>query len=415
MYASIHAVEDAAALLACAQVFSPLVEQTAADTVVLDVSGLSRIYGLPQEIAAAIARRARQAGLEAHIAIAGNPDAAIQAARAFPGISVIPFGEEGKFLGGLPVAALNLDPEIAETLERWGIRRFRDLATLPEIGLAGRLGETGLRLQRLARGEAERPLVPVPERLCFEEILEPEYPVDLLEPLAFLLARLLNALCGRLASRGLAAHELRLRMKLENGAVHERTLRLPVPMRDSRTFLKLLQLDLSAHPPQAPVTLIQFAAEPVKPRTTQNGLFIPQAPEPEKLEITLARIAALVGEDHVGSAELLDTHRPGAFRMRRFGVSVAAPPAPAPPQLALRHFRPPRPARVQLLFGRPAHVWAEGVKGNVLTYAGPWRTSGDWWTRTPWFRDEWDLALQDGALYRVVCEAGCWFVEGALD
>ncbi len=417
MFASIHAAEDAGALLACARAFSPLVEQTALDTVTLDVGGLERIFGLPQEIAAAMARRAAEAGLSARIAIASNPDAAICAARAFPGINVIPFGDEGKFLAGLPVAALAPSEEMAAALEHWGIRRFRDLAALPENGLAARLGEEGVRLRKLARGEFHRPLVPLADPSGFEEELEPEYPVDLLEPLAFLLARMLNMLCTRLASHGQALTELRLRLSLENGGAHERVLRLPVPMLDARAFLKLLQLDLSAHPPAAPVVRLHLTAGPAKPRSAQNGLFVPVAPEPQKLEITLARLAALAGEENVGSAELPDTHRPGAFRMRRFHAGAAAAFAPTPPQVTLRAFRPPRAAEVELLAGRPARVFAGAIRGNVVTYAGPWRTSGDWWTADAWGRDEWDVALHDGGLYRLYREhaTGKWFVEGTYD
>jgi protein ImuB len=151
----------------------------------------------------------------------------------------------------------------------------------------------------------------------------------------------------------------------------------------------------------------------------QNGLFVPLAPEPEKLEVTLARLAAMAGEGNVGSPELLDTHRPDAFRMRRFAPSAAVKEAPAAtaPRLAFRAMRPRRPARVDMMMSRPAHVSAEGIRGKVASFAGPWRTSGDWWTPDPWARDEWDVALSGGALYRISCDhaTGRWFVEGSYD
>ncbi len=94
----------------------------------------------------------------------------------------------------------------------------------------------------------------------------------------------------------------------------QRTIHLPVPLLDANIFLKLLQLDLKAHPPGAPVTKVLLRIEPAKPRPAQNGLFLPASPEPEKLELTLARIAGVVGEGRAGSPQLLDTHRPQAFR-----------------------------------------------------------------------------------------------------
>jgi protein ImuB len=360
-------------------------------------------------------------------------------------------------------------PELQETLERWGIRRFRELGALPPLGIAERLGPEGLRLRELARGEMQRKLLPLADAARFEDEIELEFPVELLEPLAFLLARLLNGLTSSLATRALATDELRLRLRLENRTTHERTLRLPVPSLDAKAFLKLMQLDLEAHPPQSPIVHLWMGANPVKPQAAQSGLFIPAAPEPVKLELTLARIKSIVGENRAGIAERLNTHRPDAFRMQEWG----GPPGPHvrygrssreprkidqgagrgqgsppylgerasggsgrrinnPPQvsnlphkilsgcaetglLALRMFRPPRPARVTVAAHGPSYLYAENIRGKVLDLAGPWRTSGDWWTLDPWMRDEWDLALSDGALYRVYCEPRGWFVEGSYD
>ena len=414
MFAAIHATpDDWEKLLRLAQEFSPLVEQTAADTVALDADGLERIHGLPQQIAAALARRAAERGLQASVAIAANLDTAVNAARGFAGVSVIPYGDEAKYLGSLPLTLLGTTPEMLGTLERWGIRRFRDLAALPELGLAERLGPEGLRLHKLARGAGDRPLVPVADPVHFEEEAELEYAVELLEPLLFVLAGLLSGLRARLVSHGLATNELRLRLKLENRGEHIRTLRFPVPMLDTKAFLKLLDLDLGAHPPPSPVVKVWLEAEPAKPRAAQTGLFIPLAPEPEKLELTLARLRGLVGEGNVGSPELLDTHRPGAFATRGFGEGARGRGGAG--AMVMRAIRPVRAARVQMASGQPVHVQAEGVRGHVTAAAGPWRTSGDWWTADPWARDEWDVALSDGALYRICCAQGRWFVDGSYD
>jgi protein ImuB len=279
--------------------------------------------------------------------------------------------------------------------------------------------------------------------MVFEEAVELEHGVVLLEPLAFLLNRLLEQICARLGSRALATQELRLTLELENfspfnqqSAIKNqqfvRTLRLPLPMLDSKVFLKLLQLDLNAHPPGAPIVKVHLAAEPAHPRSAQGGLFLPPSPEPEKLELTLARIAGMVGEHKVGALELLDTHHPEGFRMRRFVAEVARKiPQKKNPDLAaansavtaLRRFRPPLPANVALESGQPTRVTCpkkKEVQGDVLWKAGPWRASGDWWEREAWSRDEWDLALQSGeavSFYRLVHDllGGGWFVEGTYD
>jgi protein ImuB len=442
-----------AALLDCAQSFSPRVEDAAPDTMVLDLLGMELLFGALPKIARDLARRALDLGLTANVAVAANPDTAMLAARGFCGLTVIPEGKEFERLGNLPVelvVAGEQDSEpLLETFQRWGIRNLRDLAALPDVPLSERLGQRGIHLQKLTRGGISRTLVPADPPLLFEEAIELEYPLTLLEPLAFLLSQLLDHLCSRLATRALATQELRLELELADGYQEEdcvgtgdparpsrartrqrfhRTLRLPLPLLDSKTFLKLLQLDLNAHPPGAPIVKIYLAAEPVRPRPGQSGLFLPPSPEPEKLELTLARIAGIVGEDKVGSLEILDTHRPGGFRMQRFvprEPQERAEKTEASDDLvtALRIFRPPATVTVTLQEGRPTFISClkrKETRGAILWAAGPWRSSGDWWEQEGWARDEWDIAVQEETsigLYRLVRDllGGRWLLEGSYD
>ena len=218
-----------AALLDCAQGFSPRVEDTAPDTVVVDIAGLERLFGAAPRLARELARRASELGLETNVATAANADAAVHAARGFAGITVIPPGKEAERLGELPVEVLFRagDParnaELLETLDRWGVRPFRALAALPEVALSERLGQDGVYLQKLARGATERTIVPAGEALEFFECMELENPVDTLEPLAFILARLLEQLCARLGARALATNELRLQLELDASVQEDQT------------------------------------------------------------------------------------------------------------------------------------------------------------------------------------------------
>ncbi|HEX6802936.1 MAG TPA: DNA polymerase Y family protein [Terriglobales bacterium] len=449
------------ALLDCAQAFSPRVEDAAPDAVLLDLSGLEKLFGPLPKIAREIFRRASQMGLETNVAVASTLESALLAAHGFSGVTVVPAMKEAQCLGSLPVEVLFADEadakeaeEFLQTFHRWGIRKLRDFAALPEVDLSERLGQRGLELQRKARGIGARTLVPGEAPLKFEEVQELEFPLVLLEPLAFVLNRMLEQLCARLEARALAAQELRLQLTLENGrqfdpslARFERTIHLPVPLLNPQTFLKLLQLDLKAHPPGAPVVKVLLRIEPAKPRPGQNGLFLPSSPEPEKLELTLARIAAVVGEGRAGSPALLDSHRREAFEMRRFTPSTVAfwrvalrsPAASRPRSIevmetnrnsraqelvtALRIFRPPLGVSVRCENGKPCHISCNKGKefsSKVLWAAGPWRSSGDWWEHDAWLRDEWDIAMEKNggvALYRLVHDLlnGKWMLEGSYD
>jgi protein ImuB len=392
-------------LLALASSFSPLVEDTAPGMVIFSIVGLGRLIGTPQEIAATVARRGAEAGIHGNLAISADPDTAMLASRHFRGITLIPPDREADRLGSLPVHVLPAEPELIETLDRWGIRTLAELAALPELGFIARFGDAGERLLRLARGETRRSLCVMTPPESYQRRIELEHPQRLLEPLLFVISSLLNELM-----QGLSFN--RVTLKLNDVP---RTLEFPVPVRDSKVILKQLQFDLEAHPPQSAILSVEVQLNPTDPRVLQHGLFIPQAPAPEKLQLTLARLTALLGEGNVGSPELLDTHRPDAFVMRAFSAeTLAAPPLAIQTtaiHFAFRYYRPPVAAQVRMKAERPVSVNAQ----TILTAAGPWRASGDWWTTAPWDREEWDVELSNGGLYRVYNTSQRWFLEGMYD
>jgi protein ImuB len=438
-----HEESAHAALLDCGYNFSPRVESTGPGTVIVDLIGSERLLGVGRKIGSLLLTRAEACGLEANVGIAANPDAALCAARGFTGIMVIAPGDEAARLGCLPIEVLEPTPEILGTFDAWGIRDFKSLAALPPIPLTQRLGQYGLHLQQLARGEIERELVPAEIPATFHESIELEEAVELLEPLSFILNRLLESLTARLRARSLATDHVQVDLSLEVHTdrelratassdpcvtLHQRMLKLPVPTQDAKVLLKLLQLDLAAHLPQAPVKKIKIETVPARIRLTQTGLFQPLAPEPAKLEITLARLRAVVGETdtegrgRVGFPVIVDSHRPDSFQ-----VSPSRPDheeehkVGTPSRLALRLFRPAVAAIVEERQGRPAAVIFHRRKARVVRAGGPWRTSGSWWDgKEGWDREEWDVRLSfDGAvgLYCIFhdCLKGQWFVEGMYD
>jgi protein ImuB len=427
LFACLHAPGNLPLAVECARGFSPYIEENPPDTVLFDVRGLESLYGPPEKLAREIERRI---GVPASIAIASNPDAALHTAHGIRGVTVIAPGKEAEVLAPLPVNLLasaardRMSGETAELLHLWGIRNFGDFARLPPLGVAARIGDEGIHLQRLARGENCRQLRCMEAALEFEEELELDYPVELIEPLSFVLARLLNDVCGRLGACSLATNEVRLRLALENASEHTVLLRLPVPMLDARAFLKMLQLDLSGRPPTAPVLKVHLQAEPVKSRRTQHGLFVPSSPEPEKLELTVARLRHLVGDGRVGTPEVRNTHSPDSFIMHAFAPRHSDNPGRTAvvelpvAQLCLRRFRPPRYVQVIVVNRQPVRIVSPSVSGRVVMAKGPWRTSGEWWREEgAWNRDEWDVALESGALYRLFQEGSQsrWFIEGSYD
>lgn len=404
--------------LEIAQRVSPYVEIWAPDAIIVQISARHEQETLDQLKSAHL-----------NLGVASTRTAAYFMARVRSG-TVIPTGQEPDFLAALPVQLLlgplterplhssssgrcsgrsMTGPELTATFRRWGIRIFGELAALPQSELVARLGEEAVHLQKIARGEDVHPAQLYAPPLQFEQSQDLEWMLDSLESLAFILGSLLDRLCSDLRNYGLAAASLRVVLKLSNRTSHERTLQPAFPTYNPKLLLSLARLDLQSHPPNAGIVGVTLEAKPERPRVFQYSLFQPPAPNPEKLSRVLGRLKVLVGEENVGSPRLLNTHRPDAFQMDSFRANAKASADKAPKagpagQLSLRRFRPPLPIRL------PA--------SHIAASAGPWRASGDWWSGLEsWSRDEWDVELTNGILYRVFWDRlkKDWFLDGVYD
>lgn len=403
--------EEAAAqtvLLECAAGFSPRVEECSEAGMFLcvaDIAGTEKLFGPPATLAQNLIARIGALGIAAQIAISRNFAAAVVAAKGLDPrkpVRMIPAGEEKDALASLPLEVLNLTEEQAETLELWGIRSLGALAALPEKELIARMGQAGLRLRQRARGQLSHLFLPVEPNFVLTERMELDSAIEALDALLFILNLLLEQLILRAATRVLVLASVTLTLNLEGGAAHTRTVRPALPTNDRQLWLKLLHLDLEAHPPQAAIVAVTLEAEPGAGSKVQLGLFSPRLPEPSRLDVTLARLSALVGKENVGRAVLQNTHAPQGFRMEPFQVSTAQPKevAPLAARPGLRCVRPPEAVCVTLQNERPStFVFRERVYAVERAY-GPWMSSGDWWAPTLWGCEQWDLVAraQDGAM-----------------
>ena len=462
---SVGSVDSVLNVSALAADFSPRSERHRDDLVSIDVSGLGRLLGTPRAIGEELRRDAARRGLPVHVAIAATRMAAIVLALARPGLTVVDPGDEADALAMIPIGVLEkisacgLASDASElpaltVFRTWGIKTLGELAALPSADLAARLGVEGLAWQAIARGEDRRPLVPTAPDERFEASLDLEWPIEGLEPLSFVLTRLLEPLSTRLERRDRGAAVLHVRLRLisrppagaafgdagEARAVHVRRLELPSPIRGVRTLRTLALLDLESHPPPEPIDQVAVAIDPTPGRVLQHTLFTRAHPTPEQLSTLLARLGALMGQDRIGAPATIDSDRPGAFEVKTFRTEhggsgrtgdltyPAHPPQPAI-RSALRRCREPVPARVAVAGGRPVRVTTDRrgfAGGAVLQSAGPWRTSGAWWAGradrageagASWDRDEWDVALSDGAVYRVFQDrqTDAWFIDAMVD
>jgi protein ImuB len=393
-------------------------------TYVLDIQGMNGLFGDETQLANKLRQRIMTEGFLANVAVAQNYDAALCLALGRVGVSVVPPGNEAVALRNLPLQVLNLTAEQAESFEAWGVRTCGQLAALADTDLISRIGQAGKRLHSLARGAWPHLLFPIEPNFedSLVERMELDFPVEMLEPLLFLLGRMTDTLLERAKEKARALALLRVVLNLDGGKRHERIVRPALPLEDEPTLLKLLQLDLETHPPGAAILSLELHAQSAVPYRAQHGLFLPQAPEPGRLEVLLARLRKLLGQERVGSVELKDDHRPNGFRV----VPFAPPPPKRSEQpafavaTALRVCRPPKTIGVVFSGSIPVGVFWDGQRYTVREIAGPWRVSGQWWSEANWCREEWDVRLAAESLERV-CRIAfdprsrCWYVQGTYD
>jgi protein ImuB len=430
-----HELEQSvhASLLACAYTFSPRVQDKAEDLVILDIEGLGRLFGSPEQIGTNIRASLLQERLYVNVAVASNPDSATIAARGCHGVTLV---THAKQIASLPLTLLDPTAKLLETMKLWGITTLGELAALDAVALSQRLGQEGVLQQKLARGQQVNPFVPDNHEPEFAERAQLEYSIDLLDSLSFVIASLLERICANLEEHALSTNEVDFRLDLDpprvageeisdDQLIHRRTIKLPNPTIDNKLLLRLVQLDLQSHPPSAPVRSVLLRAHAVRPRHMQHGLFARQEPDPDKLELTIARLANLVGEDHVGSPELLDSHRPRAFVMAKFEPLTVSDSKPSSRSksltVALRLFEPPKKASIRVRSDVPLQLSFDGRNGLVINHSPPWLSSGQWWTDGEWSRKEWDVELQfpDGTIgyYRIFIDlfTNQCFLEGSYD
>jgi protein ImuB len=463
------------AILDAAESFSPIVEDGGPGCAYLDLAGLAKIHGTEEQMAAELARRAAKVGIEAAIGIASSKEVAWLAARC-GGQRAIPACKEREFLDWMPLDVLATgvlatgavatgadDPDGAElvfTLARWGIRRLGELARIEPCALGSRLGARGVELARLARGENNAPFVPRPRAELFAEIVELDYGIEMLEPLGFVMRPMVERLAARMELRGLVAGDLQLSLGLDGCGVYDRRVAIAAPTNEVRSLLALIILSLEATPPSTAIGTIRITAEPRVPRPAQTDMFLPPSPAPDRLQTTIARLAAICGPDRVGTLKPVNSWRPEAIEVLPFDppppcsppiLACSSSPLPdqepvlrlpkeeaarasrarvrvyLPPEkdvatniarLVIRAIRPAEEVEVMCTRGGvPEFVRGRTVCARVVSISGPWRREGEWWLDRTLACDYYDVALADGAVYRMFCDlrSNQWFVDGLYD
>ena len=389
-------------------------------SLLIDRTGTEMLFGTAEQYARKLKSELDAAGFPCSVATCSNAEASLLFARSHTEVICVQTHELAKRLAPLPIALLRCDGATLSVFGRWGVRTLGELAALPETSLISRIGQQARRLQRLARGTEDHLLVPEEADLVLSETATLDTPLVLLDSLLFIVSPMLERIMRLAVERAYALRSLTLNLQLEKAASYERHIRPAIATQSRDLLLKLLNLDLQTHPPQAAIVGVTLTAEAARPQTAQRGLFQAQFPEPDKLDILLARLRSIAGDHNVGAPELCNSHRDDEVTMTSFRPSVLAAGSSSskPSCLALRRFRPAQAVRVSLKNGMPSLLFWQGGRLDLAEVKGPWQSSGYWWDGRIWEADEWDaIVVQPLYALRLRYERAskAWTVAGVYD
>lgn len=380
--------------------------------------------------------------LKARIGFGPNPDLAALAARVAEPVRIFRGSATAirEQLAPFPLEVIDPPADYRSILFLWGIQTLGEFTTLPRDELAERLGPDAAELWDHAAGKRHRLLRLVRPPADFSQSVDLDYEITTLEPLMFLIRRGLETLSARLASAYLASSEISLVLCFDGGNRSEQIFRVPDPSRDVELLFRILQTRMEDFSAENPIVGFSLKLTPARPGEQPFHLFESTLRDPNRFAETLAQLESLVGSENAGSPVPLNTHRPDAFKMRPFdpemkpaqqgmvadrtGLGRHLSLITNHSQLPLRRFRPPLPLDLTTRcdarsgFVYPEEIVSGKIRGRLSRRAGPWKLSGDWWERQKrWARQEWDVQLEDGSLYRIAScgetpEAKEWFLEG---
>lgn len=403
-------------LLQCAALWTPDYEAALPGCCVLDLHRRRDGAGREQENGRLIREHLEQRRLDARVGFATNADLAMLAAQAAKPVLVLRDEDAGTdFLQALPVSVLRPSADVRHVLTLWGVHTLGSLIQLPRADVTARLGHEGRLLWDMAAGGSQRLLKLVRPVMHFCEEMELEHPVECLEPLLFILRRMLQGLCERLADVWLVAASLLLTLRFDDRSEHQRELHVAEPSRDVEMLFRVLHVHLDGLSAAAPIVFVALGVRPARPAGSQGQLFERALRDPNRFAETLTQIEALLGAGKVGRACLLPSRRLDAFRVVSFNEATPASLLHTPAGLPLRRLRPTPSVQVRLIRGRPGE-FRRGHEQHVITHAeGPWLLSGDWWDAAArWDKEVWTVQADDGVLYQLARQNEAWVLEGTL-
>lgn len=397
---------------------TPLIDTNAAGTAYLDMRGIA---GSPQDWIAQV--KAGLAGIELpfRLGAASNKFAARAAALIADGTICEP-GAERTLVAPLVIQTLEIEPDLIARLELLGITTLGELAALPHGPFVRRFGSRATLWHHNAQGVDPTPFLPRAHQVQIAACLYGEGAVEYEEQVYFALRMLIARVQENLARLGKRAGLLQLQIECENGDLREVPIRIAQPTADASMLFDLSRTKVEGLRFESPIIGLRLQAVQLESAGVPATLFSGSDPDPQAVELALARLESALGDVPARARLTAGNRLESKFVYDRFADvpprateeswqrdTPGAPAAIAPPQLRLLAVR-----EIDVVLLRDTPTFVGSPPQAVLQCAGPWRVDETWFEQRL-SRDEYDVLLEDGALYRIFCQGAHWYVRGTYD
>lgn len=412
-------------LLDALDTVSPLIDDVRPGLAFVDMHGSP---GHPAEWL----RRTREAiapfVLDARLGIGRNKTCARAAANVGDG-TICPAGEERSFLAPLSLALLEIDPKIVERLRLLGIERIGDLARMPHGPFVRRFGPEAARWHACACGRDPAPFVPRAHSVAIEAAMFGEGRAGDEAQVIFALRVLLSRICSDLERCGKRAGSLQLDIELEDAATRCFDVLLASPTVRERDMLDVVRAKLGGVRFEAPIVGLRVRAGRLEEGGEKVALFADGDFDPQAIAVAISRLEAMLGEPvrqaRTRSAHVLEerfmydryvperTHVTLSKAAEGRVVEGRGTAETLIPQLRLMAVTE---IDVRVRNGEPAAVASDAKPPRaVVECSGPWRVEIGWFSDAYVVRDEYDVLLDDGELYRIYRQGAQWYLRGNYD
>nr|WP_221227557.1 DUF6504 family protein [Stakelama sediminis] len=379
--AFVHAPEEDQALLnglaeSCER-YTPMVALAGDAALLLDLTGCFDALGLTERgIMQDLEKRLARKGFQASLRLAATPDAALALAK-FATASV----------EALPVAALCLDKDVHDALNRAGLRTIGDLTDRPRAPLAARFG-TALPVQLARLLEEDARITPrrAPPPIWVEQRFAE--PMATVAPALDMIEKLAERAGAILDERGMGGRRFDIALFRTDGHVARLGVNAGKPLRAPEAIRRLFaeRLDSLADPldPGFGYDMIRLSVPLIESLEAKQQA-LDQAEAARDLTPLLDRLMVRFGTQSVRRFRAMDAHLP------EYSATLVPPDAPRqpwpspvpgePPLRPLFLYDPPQRVSViaEVPDGPPRRFVWRGNPYRVVRHEGPERIAYPWW------------------------------------